>query len=44
MIKNPESYKNKNRLRTFEPKNWLNVRTLSLTSKNCVLIKNMACI
>ena len=23
MIKNPESYKNKNMLRTFEPENWL---------------------
>ena len=43
MIKNLQCYKNKNRLRTLEPEKWLKIRTLSLTPKNCVLIKNTAC-
>ena len=34
----------KNRLITFEAENWQKIRTLSLTSKNCALIKNTACI
>ena len=38
MIKNLQCFKNKNALRTFEPENWPKIRTLSLTSKNSVLI------
>ena len=45
MIKNLQSFKKKNELRRFAPENWQKKKTtLSLTSKNCVLIKNTACI